>query len=306
MSSRAMSLKTLVFLLTQTSHALRQVAIVTGGTRGIGRGISEAFAASGYDLLISYNSNIDAADAAASELRMYGGVVEMVGGDLTLPSTRDAIFDTFDQSFGSKSSTELTAVVHNAGQYVGVTSTNAEGLSSSLEGFGDNSILASETGGVTLKQMKYYQALYGDAYIDVCERGIARMKKKYGGSLIGISSPGCTLQYNANLGYDMPGSGKCVMEYAMRLFALRCASRNINCNVVIPGVTQTEAWGHLAHQRGISSEDFLFDITQRLSPMNRTVEPREIGDIVTFLCSDQGRLITGISLPYDGGVHLRA
>lgn len=43
-------------------------------------------------------------------------------------------------------------------------------------------------------------------------------------------------QYNANLGYDMPGSGKCVMEYAMRLFAVRSASRGVNCNVVIPGI----------------------------------------------------------------------
>ncbi len=43
-------------------------------------------------------------------------------------------------------------------------------------------------------------------------------------------------QYNANLGYDMPGSGKCVMEHAMRLFAVRSASRGVNCNVVIPGI----------------------------------------------------------------------
>ena len=76
-----------------------------------------------------------------------------------------------------------------------------------------------------LDQMKYYQRLYGDAYVDLCECGLARMAEGSGGSLVGISSPGCTTQYNANLGYDMPGSGKCVMEYAMRLFALRCAGK---------------------------------------------------------------------------------
>ena len=64
--------------------------------------------------------------------------------------------------------------------------------------------------------------LYGDTYIDLCEARRGSHTEE-GGSLVGISSPGCTVQYNANLGYDMPGSGKCVMEYAMRLFALRCA-----------------------------------------------------------------------------------
>ena len=74
--------------------------------------------------------------------------------------------------------------------------------------------------------MHYYQRMYGDAYVDLCERGLARMSAEAGGgSLVGISSAGCTTQYNANLGYDMPGSGKCVMEYAMRLFALRCAGK---------------------------------------------------------------------------------
>ena len=85
--------------------------------------------------------------------------------------------------------------------------------------------------------MHYYQRMYGDAFVDLCEQGLARFKD--GGSLVGISSPGCTLQYKANLGYDMPGSGKCVMEYTMRLFAVRAATKNVNVNVVIPGVTVT-------------------------------------------------------------------
>ena len=41
--------------------------------------------------------------------------------------------------------------------------------------------------------------------------------------------------------YDMPGSGKCIMEYAMRLFALRAAEKGVNSNVVVPGVTKTDA-----------------------------------------------------------------
>merc|ERR1711957_500589 len=119
--------------------------------------------------------------------------------------------------------------------------------------------------------MHYYQRMYGDAYVDLCERGLDRITGTEaggsGGSLIGISSPGCTTQYNPNMGYDMPGAGKCIMEYTMRLFALRCAGKNINCNVVVPGVTNTDAWGKLAASRGMDKDEMVAGISGRISPM---------------------------------------
>ena len=262
----------------------RPVAIVTGGTRGIGRGISEALAATGFDLVVTYNTNKDAATAAAKELHAsFDCTVECVGGDISLEATRDAVFACYDENFKGQ---ELGAVVHNAGQYVGITSDNADGLAAAMFGFGDGSML-DDKGSMQLGVMHYYQRLYGDAYVDLCERGLARMGEA-GGSLIGISSPGCTTQYNANLGYDMPGSGKCVMEYAMRLIALRCASRNINCNVVVPGVTVTDAWGKLAETRGTTKDELVEGIAGRLSPMG-SMNPRQLGDACAFLCSQRQR-----------------
>merc|ERR1719478_874972 len=299
----------LLTLFSSTTFALatpatRRVAIVTGGTRGIGRGISEALAEKQFDLLVTYNSNAEAAEEAAAALReAHGCAVECVGGDISLSATRDAIFERFDAKF--KTSHDLGAVVHNAGQYVGITSTNADGLSAAMLGFGDGSMLG-EDGATNLETMHYYQKMYGDAYVDLCERGLARMSAESGGgSLIGISSPGCTVQYNANLGYDMPGSGKCVMEYTMRLFALRCASKNVNCNVVVPGVTTSDAWGKLAATRGTTKDELVAAISGRLSPMG-SVTPRQVGDGVAFLCSPAGRIVTGVSLPVDGGVHLKS
>ena len=117
---------------------------------------------------------------------------------------------------------------------------------------------------------------------------------------MGISSPGSSLHYKPNImGEDMPGSG-CVMEYAMRLFALRAAKKRVNCNVVIPGVTDSDAWGKLAETRGVDRE------VGRVCPMGTTPSAKEVGDVVAFLVSPQGRAITGASLPADGGVHLKA
>ena len=77
----------------------KPIAIVTGGTRGIGSGITRVLAEEGYDLLLTYNSDKEAADGFAktltddnsSELR-----VECVGGDISLCSTRDEIFKVLD------------------------------------------------------------------------------------------------------------------------------------------------------------------------------------------------------------------
>ena len=293
----------LVLLLAPASFALnKHVAIVTGGTRGIGKGIAEALASQSFDLLLTYNSDADAAEKTAAEItEAYGCAVECVGGDVSQPATRDAIFAKFDEAF--KATHALGAVVHNAGQYVGVTSSNADGIGPSPQlGFGDGSLLGDD-GAPDLSVMHYYQRMYGDAYVDLCERGLARMGEG-GGSLVGISSPGCTLTYKANLGYDMPGSGKCVMEYAMRLFALRAAKKNVNCNVVIPGVTTSDAWGKLADARGADVDEMVGGIAGRIAPMG-SMAPRAVGDGVAFLCSPAGRAVTGVSLPVDNGVHLK-
>ena len=118
-------------LLLASAAALRRVAVVTGGTRGIGRGISEALAEHDFDLLVSYNSDEAAAEQAAGELKTkYNCAVACVGGDVSLPETRAKIWETFDEVYGATH--RLGAVVHNAGQYVGVTSTNAAGIQATV------------------------------------------------------------------------------------------------------------------------------------------------------------------------------
>ena len=154
-----------------------------------------------------------------------------------------------------------------------------EGLGANQYIFGAGSEAYRDEG---FAAMRYYQKLYGEAFIDLMERGLERMTEEDPGTLIGISSPGCTVQYNANGGYDLPGSGKCIMEYSMRLFALRAAKKRCSVNVVIPGVTETEGWGKLAATRGADRDEMVKRISDRIVPMEkvrrRTFLTRPAGD----------------------------
>ena len=274
----------------------RPVAIITGGTRGIGSGIAQALAEDGFDLLLTYNSNKEAAEDFVATLKAKHGELqcELVGGDLSKPETRDKIFSTYDEKYGPTRT--LGAAVHNAGQYVGVTSTNADGLGATSVSFGNNKILG-EDGKPQFDHMHFYQALYGDAYIDICERSLARMTPEHGGSLIGISSPGCNLSYGANPGYSLPGSGKCIMEYSNRIIAMSAGAKNVNSNVIVPGVTLSDAWGKVAEKRGCKSEDITNMIVQKRVAMKRPIEVRGIGDVAAFLCSPKvRRCLVGVAL----------
>jgi len=298
------------FTCASSLSSAKPVAIVTGGTRGIGSGISEALADAGYDLLLTYNSNEDAANQFAVKFDKKCRV-ECVGGDISLRATRDKIFARLDTAFVGH---RLAVMVHNAGQVVGITSDNCDGLSAGPQplSFGDGSLLDEESGDVNLDTMHYYQRMYGEAFVDLCERSLVRMdnnneQQGVGGSLVGISSPGVTAHYyGPDSWYSMPGAGKCLMEYSMRIYAVKAAERNINANVIVPGVVRTQAWNRMAKLRGLPDESTLIDgLVERIVPRKKAMTPRDLGNAVAFLCSDAGRWITGTVMPVDGGMHLK-
>jgi len=292
----------------------RPIAIITGGTRGIGSGISQVLAENGYDLLLTFNSNKEAADEFANTLTVtIGGelTVKCVGGDISLSSTRDDIFKALDSMTEGNGDDEcesrLAVLVHNAGQYVGITSDNSDGIEARSLAFGDGSLL-DEDGRPNFDTMHYYQKMYGDAFVDLCERSLARMgniQDGGGGSIVGISSPGVTpYHYNPNKSYSMPGSGKTIMEYSMRLYAAMVAERGINVNVIVPGVTKSDAWDRMAKRMGAKANTIAEGLVEKRVPMRKMIYPKDIGNVVQFLCSETGKFVTGTVLPVDGGLHL--
>ncbi|HEY9706552.1 MAG TPA: SDR family oxidoreductase [Allocoleopsis sp.] len=276
---------------------MSKCAIITGGTRGIGFGISQALAFDGYNLILGFNANEQAAQKAKTILEStYQIKVHTVKGDVTSAPTIEQIFQCLeDDEMG-----QLTALVHNAGLWVGGT-TKIDSIQAQEAANIPDQVLANGTFS-TFIQYDYYQNVYPKCFINCVEKALNYMQDG-NGYIVAISAVGCNLLQKPMLGYDMPGPAKAAMEYLTRYYAKKLTSRKITVNTVIPGFTKTETWDFFADKYGrIESEVMQKRIAN--TPMQRWLLPEEIGKVVAFLCSPQAALITGVAIPVDGGLHL--
>ncbi|CAF2501473.1 unnamed protein product [Rotaria sp. Silwood2] len=259
-----------------------KTAIVTGGTRGIGLGIAKCMARDGYNLVLGYHKNHEAAKSAQTAIENEFSVkVVCCGGDIALPDTMEHLFTTVRTHFNN----ELTALVHNAGLHVGVTTELTD-----VQPKDDNDFEA---------YFDYYQKVYPRAF----KRGLQLALTCTGlRHVIAVSSPGCNCNQSPRISYENPGQAKASMEFLVRLHARILANKGINVNCVIPGFVKTEAWDNLFEKNKVSPD--AIEERVKSSPAGRWANPSEIGEVVAFLCSSRAEFITGVALPIDGGLHL--
>jgi len=296
----------------------RPVAMVTGGTRGIGSGIAEMFAEDGYDLILGFRENVSAAEKFKKELiEKYDGQnlkIELIQGSVLDEKIITKYFEAVDKKFGGN----LNAMVHNASQIyipdgdnrnpydIGQPQNSSYGnlLQIRSDKNKNDSSAADEFVDFTLAE--HYSKMYSKCLIELAERALKRMKDDKG-TILFISSPGCNMTQTPKPGYDMPGFGKSSGEFAIRYYAKNLQSRGINANTIIPGVVNTEAWnGYLTAMGpilGLKTREEMMDFMLKKTGQKRVLEPYEIGKVATFLCRG-GKCITGMSINADGGIHL--
>lgn len=252
---------------------LQRLAIVAGGTRGIGLSVAETFATRGHDLILGYiTDDVQASYVCQTLTSRYDVSVTCVKGDIALCETRRRFFDHVPDE------AKLNAVVHCAGRHDPIDVV-----------FGDTALAKDKQ---AFQLMRYQQRVYGEAFVDLCELALHRMQKNRvpGGSIVGLSSPERL---------DVACVGHSVMQCAARRYALQGASRRVNCNVIVPGVTRTDTWKRVAKRRDQPVKDIL-ELAASTSPMG-PMHPRHVAEVVDFLCSTRGRWINGVTIPVDGG-----
>jgi 3-oxoacyl-[acyl-carrier protein] reductase len=246
-------------------------AIVTGGSRGIGRGISVALARAGYDVTVNYARNATAAEEVKREIESAGKKAHLVQADVSVTADRQKLVDETIKSFG-----RIDLLVNNAGVAPDV---RADILEASEQSF-DRLI------NINLKGPYFLTQLAANAMI----------KGKWPGKIVTVSSISA---YTASVNRGDYCVAKAGLAMLTKLFAARLAEFGINVYEIRPGVIETDMTGPVK-----AKYDKLI-LEQDLTPIHRWGKPDDVARAVVAIATDLLPFSTGEVINVDGGFHLR-
>jgi 3-oxoacyl-[acyl-carrier protein] reductase len=240
-----------------------EIALVTGGSRGIGRACSLALAKEGAEVIVNYVSNESAAQNVCNEIKSFGGNASAIKFDIGNPTeTQEAL-----QALLKEKKT-ISILVNNAG-------ITCDGLMMRFPVSDWDSVINTNLRGAFITS----QAV------------IRSMMKERKGSIIHMSS---IVGIMGNAGQAAYCAAKAGLIGLTKSMAKELATRNIRVNAVAPGYIETDMTGILTPEQ---KEGILKSI-----PLGRVGKPEEIADAVVFLASERASYITGQVLAVDGGM----
>ena len=260
-------------LMAQTDNL--PVALVTGGSRGIGRGICIELAKAGWRVGINYASNAEAAMECLERVKQAGGAGEAVQGDVASTPQRKYMIDFMCQRFG-----RLDALINNAG----VAPESREDLLSATESSYDRLMSVNLKGPYFLTQL---------AALRMAEQ--IKSNRIPCGYIVNISSISA---YTASVDRGDYCISKAGMAMMTKLFAARLADENIRVYEVRPGVIATDMTGAVK-----AKYDKL--LSEGLAPLKRWGEPADVGLCVAAILRGDFPYSTGQVFDIDGGFHIR-
>ena len=240
-------------------------ALVTGGTRGIGRGVVLALARAGADVVTCYRQESDAVDSLERELKETGGNHHVVRADVAQPSQIEELVGVCEDRFG-----KLDVVVNNA-----ATVSHIPHEKLPLEEW--ERTLATNLTAVHL----------------VVQHALPLLSE--GSSVIGISSKSIEVGIPLRAHYT---ATKAALHGLNRSLAREHGGRGIRFNVLSLGMIATEALDDLPSER---REEFVKRYTEKTS-IGRLGTPDDVAGGVLWLASDASRYVTGAIIPVDGGI----
>lgn len=249
-----------------------KIALVTGGSRGLGKDMAINLAKKGLDVIITYVNNQEAAEATVKEIETMGRKAAALPLNMTDISSLDAFIQQVKNTLQATFNTNaFDYLINNAG--IGGT-------------------LPFET--ATEQQF--------DEFLNVHFKGVYFLTQKSlpllnnGGGIINISTG--TTRF-VNPGYSIYASMKGAIEVFTRYLAKELGPKGMKANVVAPGPIETDF-----NNASIRNNPQLKERLSALSPLNRVGQATDIGPVVAFLCTPEAAWINGQRIEVSGGINV--
>ena len=248
-----------------------KIALVTGGSRGLGKDMAISLAEKGNGVVVTYNSNAEMSTELVKQIEGQGGKALALQLNMSDFGSLDAFVADFTtgiaKTFGSD---RFDFLVNNAGM------------------------------GRTVPFMDVTEELFNE-FLNVHFKGVYFLTQKLvpmmnpGGGIVNISTG--TTRFS-NPGYSVYASMKGAIETFTKYLAKELGARGLRANVVAPGPVETDF-----NNAFIRSNPHVKTALGGLSPLGRVGMAEDIGPVVAFLCSDEARWVNGQRIEVSGGIN---
>lgn len=250
----------------------QKIALITGGSRGLGKDMALSFARRNVNVVLTYNTNEDQARQTVKEIEDLGIKAACLQLDMAHFHSLDGFAQTFSDILDTRfQCSTFDYLINNAGM------------------------------GQTVPFTEVTEAIF-DQFLNVHFKSVYFLTQKL---LNSMNAEGCIVNIStgttrfSNPGYSVYASMKGGIEVFTKYLAKELGTRNIRANVVAPGPVETDF-----NNAAIRSNPQLKAVMSNMTPLGRVGAPDDIGSVVAFLCSPEAKWINGQRIEVSGGINV--